>query len=156
MKVEHANVEPEYVLGLCYTDVARYDDARHAFATQYGFGGESPEAYLLAGRLFLRRELRDQAAAQANKALELNPNLPLAHELLGETALARGDLPAAIQELESERKINPLDEMCTTAWATLTCEADSSRGADGAQSRGIAGAERDRPVHSAGARPCSS
>ncbi len=37
-KVENANVEPEYVLGLCYSDVARYDDARHAFATQYGFG----------------------------------------------------------------------------------------------------------------------
>ncbi len=109
VKVEHANVEPEYVLGLCYADVARYDDARHAFATQYGFGGDSAEAYLLAGRLFLRRELRDQAAAQANKALELNPKLPLAHELLGETALARGDLPAAIQELELERKINPLD-----------------------------------------------
>jgi tetratricopeptide (TPR) repeat protein len=105
----HANVEPQYVLGLCYADVARYDDARHAFATQYGFGGDAPEAYLLAGRLFLRRELRDQAAVQANKALELNPNLPLAHELLGETALARGDLPGAIQELEAERKINPLD-----------------------------------------------
>jgi tetratricopeptide (TPR) repeat protein len=109
VKVEHANVEPEYVLGLCYADVARYDDARHAFAAQYGFGGDSPEAYLLAGRLFLRRELRDQAAVQANNALELNPNLPLAHELLGEAALARGDLPVAIQELEAERKINPLD-----------------------------------------------
>ncbi len=107
--VEHANVEPEYVLGLCYSDVARYDDARHAFATQYGFDGDSAEAYLLAGRLFLRREFRDQAAVQANKALELNPNLPLAHELLGETALARGDLAGAIQELEAERKINPLD-----------------------------------------------
>lgn len=107
-KVEHANVEPEYVLGLCYSDVARYDDARHAFATQYGFGGDSAEAYLLAGRLFLRRELRDQAAVEANKALELNPNLPLAHELLGEAALARGDSQTAIKELEAERKINPL------------------------------------------------
>jgi predicted Zn-dependent protease len=108
-KVEHANVEPEYVLGLCYADVGRYDDSRHAFATQYGFAGDSAEAYLLAGRLFLRREFRDPAAAQAKKALELNPNLPLAHELLGEAALARGDLSGAIQELEAERKINPLN-----------------------------------------------
>jgi tetratricopeptide (TPR) repeat protein len=107
--VEHANVEPEYVLGLCYSDVARYDDARHAFATQYGFAGDSAEAYLLAGRLFLRRELPDPATAQARKALELNPSLPLAHELLGEAALARGDTAAAIEELEAERKINPLD-----------------------------------------------
>ena len=108
-KVESANVEPEYVLGLCYSDVARYDDARHAFATQYGFGGDSAEAYLLAGRLFLRRELRNEAATQAKKALELNPNLPLAHELVGEAALASGDLTGAIQELEAERKINPLN-----------------------------------------------
>jgi len=107
--VERANIDPEYVLGLCYADVARYDDARHAFATQYGFAPDSPEAYLLAGRLFLRREMRDQAAVQANKALELNPSLPLAHELLGEAALATGDLPGAIRELEAERKINPLE-----------------------------------------------
>jgi predicted Zn-dependent protease len=108
-KVENANVEPEYVLGLCYADVGRYDDARHAFAMQYGFGVDSAEAYLLAGRLFLRREFRDPAAVQATKALGLNPNLPLAHELLGEAALARGDLAGAIEELEAERKINPLD-----------------------------------------------
>jgi tetratricopeptide (TPR) repeat protein len=107
--VQSANVDPEYVLGLCYADVARYDDARHAFAAQYGFAPDSAEAHLLAARLFLRRELRDQAAAQAEKALVLNPKLPLAHQLLGEAALARGDLAGAIKELEAERAINPLD-----------------------------------------------
>jgi tetratricopeptide (TPR) repeat protein len=107
--VQSANVDPEYVLGLCYADVGRYDDARHAFAAQYGFAPDSAEAYLLAGRLFLRRELKDQAAAQATKALELSPKLPLAHELLGEAALASGDLPTAIKELEAERAINPLN-----------------------------------------------
>lgn len=109
--VNSANIDPEYVLGLCYADLARYDDARHAFATQYGFAGDSPEAYLLAGRLFLRRELRDQAAAQATKALALNPKLPLAHELLGEADLARGDTAAAIRDLEAEQAINPLEPM---------------------------------------------
>lgn len=107
--VERANIDPEYVLGLCYADIARYDDARHAFARQYGFAPDSPEAHLLAARLFLRREMRDQAADQAAKALELNASLPLAHELLGEAALAKGDTADAIRELEAERKINPLD-----------------------------------------------
>src|ERR1019366_9246792 len=46
---------------------------------------------------------------QAKKALALNPGLPLAHELLGEAELARGDVPAAILEFQSERKINPLE-----------------------------------------------
>ena len=107
--VEAANVDPNYVLALCYADVQRYDDARHAFAAQYGFAPDSAEAYLLTGRLFLRRELRDQAEVQATKALEINPTLPLAHQLLGEVALARGDVPDAVKELEAERKLNPLN-----------------------------------------------
>src|SRR6185503_4373139 len=107
--VQGTNVDPDYVLALCYADVQRYDDARRAFASQYGFDGDSAEAHLLAGRLFLRRELRDQAGAEATKALKINSVLPLAHELLGEVALARGDTAAAIQEFEAERKINPLN-----------------------------------------------
>lgn len=107
--VELANVDPDYVLALCYADVQRYDDSRRAFAAQYGFPPDSAEAYLLAARMFFRRELRDQAEAAAAKALELNPRLPLAHELLGEVALAKGDMPGAIHELEAERTINPLE-----------------------------------------------
>lgn len=107
--VRQANIDPNYVLAVCYAEVRRFDDSRHAFAAQYGFPPDSAEAYLLAGRMFLRRELSDQAEVQAKKALEINPGLPLAHELLGEIALAKGDLPVAIRELDAERKINPLD-----------------------------------------------
>jgi tetratricopeptide (TPR) repeat protein len=107
--VERANIDPQYVLGLCYADTKRYDDARHAFAAQYGFDPDSAEAYLLAGRLFLRREFVAEAAVQTRKALEINPALPLAHQLLGEVALANGDVKTAIQELEAERKVNPLN-----------------------------------------------
>jgi tetratricopeptide (TPR) repeat protein len=107
--VQGENVDPDYVLALCYADVQRYDDARHAFALQYGFAPDSAEAYLLAGRLFLRRELRDEAGVEAGKSLEINPSLPLAHELLGEVALSRGDTAGAIREFEAERKLNPLN-----------------------------------------------
>jgi len=107
--VQGANVDPNYVLALCYADLQRYDDARRAFASQYGFEADSAEAHLLAGRLFLRRELRDQAGVEATKALAINPTLPLAHELLGEVALSRGDTAGAIREFEAERKINPLN-----------------------------------------------
>ena len=107
--VTRANIDPQYVLGLCYVDVKRYDDARHAFAAQYGFEPDSAEAYLLAGRLFLRREFVAEAQVQTRKALEINPSLPLAHQLLGEAALAKGDSAGAIQELEAERKIDPLN-----------------------------------------------
>ena len=106
--VESANVEPQYALGLCYLDLGRYDDARRAFATQYGFPADSAAAHLLAARLFLRHDNRDQAVAEAKRALESNPTLPRAHQLLGEIALSREDIPGAVQEFDAELAINPL------------------------------------------------
>jgi len=76
--VESANIDPDYVLALSYASAQRFSDSRHAFAAQFGFAPDSPEAYLLAARMFLRREMLNEAGAEASKALALNPNLPLA------------------------------------------------------------------------------
>jgi predicted Zn-dependent protease len=107
--VESANIDPNYVLALCYADMQRYDESRRAFAAQFGFEPDSAQAHLLAARMFLRRELREQAGVEATKALALEPNLPLAHELLGEVALAHGDATTAIKELELERTLDPMN-----------------------------------------------
>jgi predicted Zn-dependent protease len=102
-------VDPSYVLALCYIDARRYDDARHAFAVQYGFPPDSASAYLLAARMLLRREFLPIAQESAQKALTLDPQLPLAHSLLGEIALAGNHLDVATSEFEKERARNPLD-----------------------------------------------
>jgi predicted Zn-dependent protease len=102
-------VDPNYVLALCYLDTRNYDNARRAFATQYGFPPDSAPAYLLAGRMLLRREYLPVAQRFATKALELDPQLPLAHALLGEIALAGEHLDEAIAEFEKERLRNPLN-----------------------------------------------
>jgi predicted Zn-dependent protease len=102
-------VDPSYVLALCYLDTRRYDDARHAFAAQYGFPPDSAPAYLLAARMLLRREYLPVAKDFAEKAAALDPQLPLTHALLGEIALAGNHLDDAIAEFERERTRNPLD-----------------------------------------------
>lgn len=102
-------VDPSYVLGLCYLDTRNYDNARRAFATQYGFPGDSAPAYLLAARMLVRREYLPIAQQFATKALELDSQLPLAHALLGEIALAGEHLDVAIAEFEKERLRNPLN-----------------------------------------------
>jgi len=102
-------VDPTYVLALCYLDTRQYDNARRAFATQYGFSPDSAPAYLLAARMLLRREYLPVAQQFATKALELDPQLPLAHALLGEVALAGEHLDVAVAEFERERLRNPLD-----------------------------------------------
>ncbi len=104
-----ANADPNYVLGLCYIGTKRYDDARHAFATQYGFASDSAAAWLVTARMLFRQELTAPATAAAQQAVQLDPRLPLAHRLLGEIDLANGDTAGALVELQEEVKVNPLD-----------------------------------------------
>ena len=106
--VPGAKVDPSYVLALCYLDTRRYDDARHAFARQFGFEPDSAAAYLLAGRMLLRHEFLPVAQESTKKAVELDPKLPLAHQLLGEIALAGQHTEEAVTEFEKERDLNPL------------------------------------------------
>jgi tetratricopeptide (TPR) repeat protein len=108
LSVPRTNIDSNYVLGLCYLDTRRYDDARRAFATQYAFPPDSPSAYLLAARMMLRREYLPVADSFAHKALTLNPNLPLAHLLIGQIRLAQSQLPEAIAEFTRESELNPL------------------------------------------------
>ncbi len=103
-----AKVDPSYVLALCYLDTHRYDDARHAFARQFGFQPDSAASYLLAGRMLLRHEFLPIAQEYARKAVELDPKLPLGHQLLGEIALAGQNIDDAVAQFEKERDLNPL------------------------------------------------
>jgi predicted Zn-dependent protease len=113
LEAEHSalgvtNVDPSYLLTLCYIDVQRYDDARRSIAAEYGFPPESPSAYLLLARILVRREVMVPAESAARKSLELNPRLPLAHELLGEIDLAKSNVVQAIKEFQTERALDPL------------------------------------------------
>ena len=108
LSIARTNIDSNYVLGLCYLDARRYDDARKAFATQYGFPPASSSAYLLAARMMLRRDYLPVADSFAQKALLLNPNLPLAHLLLGQIRLAQSQLTEAVAEFTRESELNPL------------------------------------------------
>jgi tetratricopeptide (TPR) repeat protein len=103
-----AHVDPSYVLALCYVDTRRYDDARHAFARQFGFAPDSAAAYLLAGRMLLRHEYLPVAQEYAEKALQMDPKLPMVHLLLGEIELAGQHMDEAVAEFEKERALNPM------------------------------------------------
>jgi tetratricopeptide (TPR) repeat protein len=103
----NANADAQHVLGLCYLNARRYDDARASFAAQYGLAPDSAGAYLLLGTMLRQANLPELAAVEAQKALDLSPGLPLAHFMLGEVALYKSDVERAISEFEAERRINP-------------------------------------------------
>jgi tetratricopeptide (TPR) repeat protein len=103
----NANADANHVLGLAYMNARRYDDARGAFAAQYGVSADSAAAYLLAGDMLLDADLQELAAQNAQKALEIAPKLPLAHFMLGEVYLYKSDIAHALDQFEQERAINP-------------------------------------------------
>jgi predicted Zn-dependent protease len=103
----NANADSNYVLGLCYLNAQRYDDARTAFAKEFDVDPGTASAYLLLGDMLMRANLPEIAAEEAHKALQLDPNLPLAHFMLGEIFLDKSDVEHATEEFEQERRLNP-------------------------------------------------
>ena len=103
----HANADASYVLGLCYLNARRYDDARGAFAAQYGMDPASAGAYLILGNMLQIANLPELAADAARKAISLDHKLPQAHFLVGEVDLFKSDINGAIAEFEQERVLNP-------------------------------------------------
>jgi predicted Zn-dependent protease len=102
-----AGTDANYVLGLCYLNASRYDDARKSFAEQYGEDPDSGAAWLLLATMLNHANLPRQAAVEAQKAVDLAPTLPMAHFLLGEVALLDSNIDEAIKEFQAEQRINP-------------------------------------------------
>jgi tetratricopeptide (TPR) repeat protein len=102
-----ANVDASYILGVCYIQTKDYPQARKAFARMFDVAPESAAAYLFTARVLLRQEFDPIAEEYANKAIALDPKLPLAHFFLGELHLYKSKIPEAITDFQAELAINP-------------------------------------------------
>ena len=103
-----ANADANHVLGLCYLNARQYDEARASFAAEFKVGPDSAAAFLFFGRQLMLAQLPEMAAEAAAKALALDPHLPMAHFMLGETYLFKSQTDAALKEFEAERALNPM------------------------------------------------
>jgi tetratricopeptide (TPR) repeat protein len=102
-----ANVDSLYVLGLCYVFTKNYDAARGAFAKMYEAPPESAPSYLFTAQMLIRHDVNDVAENYCQKAVALDPRLPLAHYLLAELYLTQRKTAEAVAELQKEQEINP-------------------------------------------------
>lgn len=102
-----ANVDAAYILGVSYIQVKNYPQARKAFARMFDVPADSAASYLFTARMLLRQEFDPIAEEYAQKAVTLDPKLPLAHFLLGELYLYKSRVEEAIAEFEKEKAINP-------------------------------------------------
>ena len=104
-----ANVDASYILGICYIQTKDYPHARAAFAKMFDVPVESAPAYLFTARMLFRQEFDPIAEEYAQKAIALDPKLPMAHFLLGELYLFKSRVPESIAEFQKELAINPGD-----------------------------------------------
>lgn len=102
-----ANVDASYILGICYIQTKDYPRARKAFARMFDVPADSAASYLFTARMLLRQEFDPIAEEYAQKAVALDPKLPLAHFLLGELYLYKSRVPEAIVEFQKELALNP-------------------------------------------------
>src|ERR1700736_6341372 len=102
-----ANVDASYILGICYIQTKDYPSARKAFAKMFDVPPDSAASYLFTARMLFRQEFDPIAEEYGQKAVALDPKLPLAHFLLGELYLYKSRVPEAIAEFQKELAINP-------------------------------------------------
>jgi len=102
-----ANVDASYILGICYIQSKDYPQARVAFARMFDVKPDSAASYLFTARMLFRQEFDPIAEEYAQKAVAIDPKLPMAHLLLGELYLYKSKIPEAIANLQQELAINP-------------------------------------------------
>ena len=102
-----ANVDASYILGICYLQIKDYPHARGAFAKMFAVSADSAPSYLFTARMLLRQDFGPIAEEYAQKAVSLDPKLPLAHFLLGELDLYHSKVPEAADEFQKELQLNP-------------------------------------------------
>ncbi len=102
-----ANVDATYILGLCYIQTKDYPQARKAFARMFEVPPDSAASYLFTARMLLRQEFDPIAEEYAQKAIALDPKLPLAHFFLGELHLFKSRISEAISDFQQELALNP-------------------------------------------------
>jgi tetratricopeptide (TPR) repeat protein len=102
-----ANVDAAYILGQCYIQSKDYPHARQAFAKMFGLQPESAASYLLTARMLFRQEFQPVALEYTQKALAMDPKLPLAHFLAGQIHLFQSQIDEAIADFQKELELNP-------------------------------------------------
>lgn len=105
------NPELSYVLGMAYVQTRQADKARQTWARSFGVAPDSAAAHLLAAQMMVRAELDELAEPELQRALALDPRLPRANLLLGQSALFRGRLDEAVALFKRELELSPGDAM---------------------------------------------
>jgi tetratricopeptide (TPR) repeat protein len=102
-----AAFDTSYLLGLCYLKTSQPSKARAAFARMYSVQPGSGVAHLLFARMLVREHREEEAVPELKTAISLDGRLAMAHFLLGEIYLYKGEAEFATAEFRKELEISP-------------------------------------------------
>lgn len=105
--IPSGELDPWYLLGVCYLKTEQPEKARGAFARMFSVSPDSPTAHLLFAQMMVRQHLEEKAVPELEKAISADPRLPMAHFLLGEIYLYQVNPQRALVEFKKELEINP-------------------------------------------------
>ena len=101
------NVNFQNILSLCYIQTKRPDEARRLMARIFAIEESTPQAHLIAGRLYRESRIFDVAESLLRTALQLDSQLPMAHLYLGETLFEQRRTEEALLAFRREIELNP-------------------------------------------------
>jgi len=97
---------PTYVrLADAYVRASRFDDAERVLSRAIYLDSTSSAAYMLLGRVLLRKNDPARASAALQRAVALDPNNYQAHHQLGQALMAMGKRPEAEAELQRAQEL---------------------------------------------------
>jgi tetratricopeptide (TPR) repeat protein len=102
-----AGFDTSYLLGMCHLKTGQPEKARCAFARMYSVQPDSAAAHLFFARILVREHREEEAVPELEKAISGDSRLGMAHFLLGEVYLYKGEAQSAIVEFRKELEISP-------------------------------------------------
>jgi predicted Zn-dependent protease len=107
------NLELNFTLGQAYIQTRDAAGARAALARTFGVPAESTAAQVVTAQLMIRLQMESLAETELTSALARDPRTLRANFLLGQIALFRGELDAAVERSTRELALNPSDAMAS-------------------------------------------
>jgi tetratricopeptide (TPR) repeat protein len=105
------NLELNFTLGQAYIQTGNAAGARAALARTFNLTADSAAAHVVTAQLMIRLQMEMLAEAELGLALARDAKTPRANYLLGQIALFRGQLDAAVERSTRELTLNPSDAM---------------------------------------------
>ncbi|MBI3039469.1 tetratricopeptide repeat protein, partial [bacterium] len=106
---DHPNVvQIHSILGQCYTEQGRFDDAIHSFKMALTLRPNDPESLSNLAYLYSVKGINiDAALKMAKKSIEFEPNKPEFHHTLGWVFFKLGEVEKSIEEIKKALLLKP-------------------------------------------------